>query len=113
MPAKGSGKYVYKAGTRTPYEWKACANCGTVALITVKGRFCSMSCRSSGSNNSRWKGDEATYLSKHFRVYAARGAAKTCIFGCEASTFEWANLTGNYGDIEDYAPMCTSCHQRY
>ena len=27
--------------------------------------------------------------------------------------FEWANLTGSYEDIDDYARMCCSCHRSY
>jgi hypothetical protein len=113
MVSKGSGKYVYKPGTRVPYEWKPCQNCGEVSLITVKGKFCSMSCRSAGKNNSRWKGDDATYISKHFRVYSARGKPGPCIFGQGHGRSQWANLTGDYGDPDDYAPMCASCHGRY
>lgn len=25
-------------------------------------------------------------------------------------TYDWANLTGNYDDVNDYKMMCRSCH---
>jgi hypothetical protein len=27
--------------------------------------------------------------------------------------YEWANLTGDYHNPGDYAPMCGTCHKRY
>jgi hypothetical protein len=114
MPAKGTGKYVYKSGTNCPYEWKDCLTCGGLSLIAVRGKYCSQACYPrTGANNPRWKGEDATYVSKHFRVYAARGKAETCVFGKGHGKGQWANLTGNYSDPEDYAAMCASCHQRY
>ena len=26
---------------------------------------------------------------------------------------EWANLTGEYQDVTDYARMCVSCHRKF
>ena len=65
-----------------------------------------------GPMNPRWKGDEAGYQAMHLRVYAERGKPVHCQV-CQKPAHEWANLTGNYQDIEDYAPMCRSCHRRY
>ena len=96
-----------------PYEWKPCAYCQTVSLISVKGRFCSHQCKGHGKDNPRWKGDDATYISLHFRVYAARGKAGKCVFGPGHGKAGWANLTGAYNDADDYAPMCRPCHARY
>ena len=31
----------------------------------------------------------------------------------EAKHYDYANLTGHYEDIDDYKPMCRSCHWRY
>ena len=28
-------------------------------------------------------------------------------------TYDWANLTGDYADVSDFARMCRSCHRRY
>jgi hypothetical protein len=68
-----------------------------------------------GENNASWKGDKATYAALHYRVEKSRGKPLFCeacgIIG--SSRYEWANLTGNYNDIMDYARMCVSCHRKY
>lgn len=49
------------------------------------------------------------------RVDAARGKPSECT-QCgttEARMYHWANLTGNYDDIWDYARMCVPCHRKY
>jgi len=69
-----------------------------------------------GRMNTGWKGDQAGYQALHLRVYRARGRPTTCSM-CGTTdptkTYDWANLTGNYQDIADFAPMCRSCHWRY
>ena len=69
-----------------------------------------------GPANGRWRGAKAGYRAKHYRVYRRRGKA----FGCSRCglsdpdrRYHWANLTGHYGDAEDYASMCCSCHYWY
>jgi hypothetical protein len=64
-------------------------------------------------NRNAWKGLDAGYTAKHKRVYKARGRADSCVFGHVSDRYDWANLTGNYDDINDFAPMCKVCHQRY
>lgn len=69
-----------------------------------------------GAANSSWKGDEATYAALHLRVVAQRGAPQECSTCGTTSTnakFEWANLTGRYNDVTDYARMCASCHRKF
>lgn len=67
-----------------------------------------------GESNNNWRGDAARYAGLHRRVYAARGRASRCT-QCDATSgpFEWANLTGRYEDLDDYAEMCSRCHKRY
>lgn len=68
-----------------------------------------------GSNNTSWKGDKATYAAFHYRVESARGKPHYCS-ACgtmEKKRYEWANLTGQYHNIMDYARMCVSCHRKY
>jgi len=67
-----------------------------------------------GPANHMWKGDEAGYQALHLRVQAERGTPSECS-RCDATEgrFEWANLTGNYEDINDYARMCVPCHRRF
>ena len=68
-----------------------------------------------GSNNSSWKGSDAGYAALHLRVQVARGKPSLCEY-CgrhdQDTRYEWANLTGNYADVSDYARLCVSCHHR-
>lgn len=67
-----------------------------------------------GEANPLWKGAAAGSNAKHARVYRERGKADHCVWGCHDDfRYEWANLTGNYNDPADYAPMCVLCHRRY
>lgn len=58
---------------------------------------------------------EVSYFALHARVRVARGKPQHCE---ECGTtdpekaYDWANLTGNYEDINDYARLCRSCHVR-
>jgi transposase len=68
-----------------------------------------------GEKNSYWKGDDATYAAFHYRVEACRGKPHYCS-ACgtmDKNRYEWANLTGKYSDVNDYARMCVSCHRKY
>lgn len=67
-----------------------------------------------GPNNDSWKGDRAGYQALHLRVGSARGNPSECEW-CHATDgrFEWANLTGDYSDVNDYARLCVPCHRRY
>lgn len=71
-----------------------------------------------GESNHMWKGSAASYKAFHLRVNSERGKAKE--YGCSMCgrtdsdvCYDWANLSGNYDDINDYAPMCRSCHRKY
>lgn len=69
----------------------------------------------SGSANASWRGDDASYTALHLRVQVARGRPQFCV-RCQTTApgrYEWANLTGNYLDIDDYERMCVWCHRRY
>lgn len=70
-----------------------------------------------GNNNSNWVGNSATYATLHKRVEAKHGKPKLCsICGCvdEKVRYEWANITGDYFDIENgYKRMCVSCHRSF
>lgn len=109
-------QYRYDASGKHPQEEVVCELCGTKAWVKKGSRFCSKSCAQKGKNNSTWKGDEAGYVSMHARVYRLRGKA----FGCTvcgandpAKWYEWANLTGHYEDVDDYASMCRRCHKKF
>ena len=66
--------------------------------------------------NASWKGDNATYAAFHYRVEAKYGKPKKCSVCKIKDTnvrYDWANLTGHYENVDDYARMCRSCHRRY
>lgn len=69
-----------------------------------------------GDRNGMWKGVAASYFAKHMRVNAIRGRPQRCE-QCGTTdptkTYEWASMTGNYDDVNDYRRMCRSCHRKY
>jgi len=70
----------------------------------------------SGDVNHMWRGDKAGYQALHLRVETQRGKPDQCN-RCGRNgpnvRYEWANLTGRYGDGEDYERMCIPCHRRF
>ena len=68
-----------------------------------------------GEKNALWKGDEAGKQALHRRLYARFGKPSKCgKCGTTASAhYDYANLTGHYEDLNDYLPMCRSCHWKY
>jgi hypothetical protein len=66
-------------------------------------------------NNDSWLGDQAGYSAMHARVIAARGRPQRCAC-CDTTDssirYEWANLSGHYEDIRDYARLCPGCHRK-
>ncbi len=117
IPTRKGSKYRYLIGdNKHPYEWKACLCCGVESWIQVRRDYCSYKCSKTGPLNPKWKGDEAGYISYHARVYRERGKASSCSVCGEDNPdvrYEWANLTGRYEDVNDYAEMCKQCHVTY
>lgn len=65
----------------------------------------------SGERNNNWASGTGNYQTLHGRVYAARGAPQWCsVCDTTEGRMHWANLTGDYEDVSDYARMCASCH---
>lgn len=53
-----------------------------------------------------------SYAGLHKRVVAKRGKPSKCS-KCGTTTakrFEWASMTGDYLNIDDYIRLCTKCH---
>jgi hypothetical protein len=68
-----------------------------------------------GDRNHAWKGDEASKYAFHRRLYSRFGPPRQCA-QCGTTTaqhYDYANLSGRYEDVSDYAPMCRSCHWKY
>lgn len=69
-----------------------------------------------GAANHMWRGNEATLSKMHRRLDRRFGTPQKCdVCGTTDPdrTYDWANLTGHYGDLADYKRMCRSCHWRY
>lgn len=68
-----------------------------------------------GGHNHAWKGDEAGYQALHRRLYSRYGRPEHCsqCGTTEPGHYDYANLSGRYHDVNDYAPMCRSCHWKY
>lgn len=68
-----------------------------------------------GEKNSSWKADDAGKQAFHRRLYALHGKPTKCtVCGTtEANHYDYANLSGRYEDLNDYAAMCRSCHWKY
>ena len=68
-----------------------------------------------GNKSPTWKGDVVVYRSLHNRVDKARGTPRKCE-SCgttKSKMYDWANLTGQYTDVNDYQRMCRKCHMKY
>lgn len=65
----------------------------------------------------RVRGDDGSYKALHRRVIRERGPAQRCtrcgVAGLPIHMYHWANLTGNYEDINDFEEMCAGCHNRF
>lgn len=67
-----------------------------------------------GENNSSWRGSDATYSAMHHRVEVYRGKPSLCEkCGCTEGRFEWANLSGDYSNVQDYSRLCVPCHRQH
>ena len=65
-----------------------------------------------GEKNAQWKGEGASYRSKHRWVYSVMGKPTKCEH-CKTKTgrLEWANLSGEHKRIaEDWIGLCKRCH---
>lgn len=70
----------------------------------------------SGEKNTNWKGEDVGYVGSHIRKRKLHGHPKKCeVCGTNdiKKSYEWANLTGNFSDPNDYKRMCRSCHSKY
>lgn len=56
------------------------------------------------------------YEHDHAQVARRRGRPKECTV-CGTTDpekiYDWANLSGNHGDVDDYARMCRRCHRGF
>jgi len=70
-----------------------------------------------GKNNCNWKGNKAGYFAIHAWVIRQKGYPEICEH-CGVTSKEkrlnWANKDHTYKrDVNDYIPLCVSCHRKY
>lgn len=116
-------KYRYLNGdTKHPYEFKKCPVCKESSWIQTRRETCSYTCARTGDRNPSWNPDSvykrktpAEMVKYHKRVVSEYGKASDyrCIECIKNTAQDWANQTGNYEDIEDFDPMCRSCHRKF
>jgi hypothetical protein len=68
------------------------------------------------ANHGRWKPSDLSYAGVHSWIRRELGPATHCSNDDthESKRYEWANISGDYKrDINDYRPLCKSCHSKY
>lgn len=68
-----------------------------------------------GEKNPAWKKEKAGYAAMHYRVSNQRGKPNICV-RCGTKTakrYEWASLTKDYKNVNDYIRLCKSCHLKF
>jgi hypothetical protein len=102
------GEIAKAIGTTQKVIWRLMKRHGIDARVAAKrNQF--------GSANHMWKGDDASKYAFHRRLYSRHGKPSKCS-ACGttgAEHYDYANLSGRYEDMDDYAPMCRSCHWKY
>lgn len=123
---RGGGRFCSKAcGTKAAHDrhaygrpkvWLSCKECGTVFLVTasraLKGRaFCGLSCAASGSNNARWKGDQAGAQAGRLRAEKMYRKIGPCV-RCGSERSERHHKDGNTlnNDPSNIEIVCRRCH---
>lgn len=114
-------KYLYEVRGMTYVELAKIDGRNSVTLFEILKHY-SVKSRSVarrdqlGNKNFSWKGNFAKIDALHARINVLKGKPKECaVCGKKAlhATYDWANLTGHYEDLNDYKRMCRSCHKKY
>lgn len=71
-----------------------------------------------GEKAYNWKGDDASYRTKHQWAARTFGVPDTCEHcgksGLKERQIHWANKSGQYKRIlDDWRRLCVSCHKKY
>lgn len=110
------GQYKYFGNSKRPYQWQVCPVCGVDGWFLKGTTYCSVSCAkkvNAKGRERRFIGTTTEYDKLHRHVREQRGSANKCGNGCESSRYQWANLTGDYDNVQDYIMMCEPCHIRF
>lgn len=71
-----------------------------------------------GAKHSKWKGEDASYVSKHLWMKRFFGSPMVCenckITAPTTRHIHWANLSRKYKrERSDWVRLCVKCHYRY
>jgi len=67
-----------------------------------------------GNNNSNWMGNNVNYPGIHAWVRRHKGKPQVCEKCGSVIHLEWANKDHSYKrNLDDYIPLCRSCHMKY
>lgn len=112
--------------TQTTSYFVNCKNCKKRFLTkpSLHAKFCSYKCAGISHANfpgGKWKGEKASYRTKHNWVVRKKGKAIYCehcgldkIPKGKQRYFQWANISGKYfRDITDYKSLCIPCHKHF
>jgi hypothetical protein len=108
---------------RNPNVLLHCLVCSSsfevVHSLRDSAKYCSRTCKVE-AQKGRPSATAGVFRSKsygacHYKVRRLRGTPQLCeVCGTtSARKYEWANITGNYEEINDYKRMCTSCHNKF
>jgi hypothetical protein len=63
---------------------------------------------------ANFKGEDALYRAKHFRVEVSLGKESVCNIcnRTDQKQYEWANSDHSYDKNSEYRRLCASCHRR-
>lgn len=112
---------TYTGSSKQTRKLIVCGYCQIKVWAFKGSKYCSRQCAAYARKNTK----TSNYLSKaqhnftkneykriHANLAKERGKAKSCINGCKATRYEWANQTGDYYNFNDYVAMCCSCHHK-
>lgn len=70
--------------------------------------------KTTGKNNSKWKGNDVGYFGLHTWIARRLGKAKRCIKCKTIKNIEWANKSHKYRrEINDWIELCRKHHCEY
>lgn len=127
------GEIFSKAATCSKSEWSKRQGCSQSCAAKLRGapwldsfklkkgaqlgkRTQFKKGQTTGSKNTKWKGDKASYAAKHMWVRYHYGKADHCE-DCkteESRMYHWSNISGEYSrDRDDWQQLCVPCHKEY
>ena len=97
---------MYGVSQKVVFRW--CRELGLKKIAKKRNQY--------GIMNHYWSGDNPEYTTLHKRVEAKYGRPNKCEL-CPSENdnivYEWANISGNYINVDDFVRACRSCHRYF